>query len=198
MTAVAPGACHDFDVAGADRLLSRGEQLVFELRAHGKALIGPAIILVGVSSAASFIAATIPGGAGQAPLRLIIAAAALGVVLRWALWPFLRWYTTTYVLTTRRLVIRQGVLARQGHDVPLWRVSDVSFTRSLGQRVLGCGTLVIETSGAQQPIVVVDLPLVEQVQREVYRLTDDDRTRRAVETAGAPAVPDIGSGRDGT
>jgi len=177
-------------MAFADRLLSEGEQLVCELHAHGKALIGPALVLVGGCSAASFLAATIPAGSAQLPLRLIIAAVALGAVLRWAVWPFLRWYTTTYVLTTRRLVMRKGVLARQGHDLPLWRVTDVSFTRTLGQRLLGCGTLVIETAGGQEPLVVADLPLVEQVQLEMYRLTDHDQTRRAAETAVAPAVLD--------
>jgi uncharacterized membrane protein YdbT with pleckstrin-like domain len=210
MTAVASGACHHFDgtrqwtqgmgleksthMAFADRLLSEGEQLVFELRTHGKALIRPAIVLIAACSVASFLAATIPAGPAQPSLRFIIATVALGAVLRWSVWPFLRWYTTTYVLTTRRLVIRQGVLSRHGHDLPLWRVTDVSFSRTLGQRVLGCGTLVVETAGGPGPLVVADLPLVEYVQRELYRLTDHDQTRRAAETATAPAVLD----RDGT
>ena len=98
-------------MASADKLLSEGEHLVFELRTHGKALIGPAVLLVGGCATASFLASTIPAGPAQVPLRLIIAAVALAVVVRWAVWPFLRWYTTTYVLTTCRLVIRQGVLS---------------------------------------------------------------------------------------
>ena len=56
--------------------------------------------------------------------------------------PFLRWWTTVYVLTDRRLILREGLIARSGRDIPLGRINDVSFSHTAIERVLGCGTLV--------------------------------------------------------
>jgi len=153
-------------------LLGEGEQLVFELRAHAYRLARPALVLVGTSGAATYLAASVPDGPARVPLRLIITAVAAAVVGRWALWPFLTWYATTYVLSTRRLILRRGVIARQGQDVPLGRVTDASCRRSLFQRVLGCGTLTVQTAGEGGEIVIRDLPLVEEAQRELYQLVN--------------------------
>ncbi len=69
---------------------------------------------------------------------------ALLVLLRLVLVPFLRWWTTTYTFTdARRLITRSGILSRRGHDVPLNRISDISYDKSLLDRLLGCGTLVV-------------------------------------------------------
>jgi uncharacterized membrane protein YdbT with pleckstrin-like domain len=161
-------------------LLGAGEQLVFELRAHPYTLAAAALVLIATSGAASYLAAWIPDGPALVPLRLIICGVALVVVGRWVLWPFLTWYATTYVLSTRRLIIRRGVLARHGLDVPLWRVADASVRRSVFQRLFGCGTLAVQTSGERGEIVIRDLPLVEEAQRELYALVNG-----AIEAPGA-------------
>ena len=57
--------------------------------------------------------------------------------------PFLRWLTTTYTVTDRRLITRTGILSRRGHDIPLARISDVAYEHGLVDRMLGCGTLVV-------------------------------------------------------
>ena len=69
-------------------------------------------------------------------------------------------------------MIRQGVFARSGRDVPLTRVNDVSFHHSLIDRLLGCGTLTIESAGEHGQVELPEVPRVEQVQREVYRLVE--------------------------
>jgi uncharacterized membrane protein YdbT with pleckstrin-like domain len=86
------------------------------------------------------------------------------------------WWNTVYAVTTRRLVIREGVFAREGHDMPLTRLNDVSFAHSFWERLLGCGTLVVESAGERGQIELSDIPKVEQVQRTLYRLSDDART----------------------
>jgi hypothetical protein len=85
------------------------------------------------------------------------------------------WLNTTYAITTRRLVIRTGVLSRSGHDMPLSRLNDVSFSHNLLERMLGCGTLVVESGGEQGQLTLNDVPKVELVQRTLNRLSDDVR-----------------------
>ena len=86
--------------------------------------------------------------------------------------PYLRWRSTLIVVTTRRVVVRTGVLARSGRDVPLHRINDVTFSHSLFDRLLGCGTIVVESGGDRGQVVLDDVPHVEQVQRTLYDLAD--------------------------
>ncbi len=149
------------------------------MRPHVKELILPALVLLVVSPAATYLAAAMPDGDAQAWLRLVVAAVGLLVVLRWTVWPFLKWLTTSYVVTDRRLITRVGVVARSGRDMPLSRINDVTFEHTnLLERMLGCGTLVVESAGERGQLVLRDVPRVEEVQRDVYRLAEQDEERR--------------------
>lgn len=161
------------------RLLSDDEEVVIVLRPHGKKLVWPALLLLVVSPVATYGAAVVPAGEAQPWLRLAVGVLAGLVVLRFAVWPFLRWLTTSYVVTDRRLITRSGVITRQGRDLPLSRVKDVTFEHGgLLERMLRCGTVVVESDGERGQLVLRDVPRVEEVQRDVYRLADDDEQRR--------------------
>ena len=166
------------------RLLGDDERVVMAMRPHWKELVGPALVLLVVSPLATFAATVVSDGGPQRWLRLAVAVVALLVVLRWTVWPFLVWLTTAYVVTDRRLITRYGVVARVGRDMPLSRVNDVTFEHSsILERVLRCGTLVVESAGERGQLVLRDVPRVEEVQRDVYRLAeaDEERRRRAGE-----------------
>ena len=60
------------------------------------------------------------------------------------------------------LVTRAGILNKVGHDVPVARITNVAYERSLSDRVFGCGSLVFTTS-AEAPVVLTDIPKVEEV-----------------------------------
>jgi uncharacterized membrane protein YdbT with pleckstrin-like domain len=76
--------------------------------------------------------------------------------------PFLKWLTTTYTFTDRRIITRRGIINQTGHDLPLTRINNVAYERSLTDRMLGCGTLML-TTAAEQPVVLTDIPDVERV-----------------------------------
>lgn len=157
----------------AARLLAPGEAVVTSVRPHWKEIVPAALVLLVTAPAASYLAAVVPAGRWQTPLRWAVVGVAVLVVARWAAWPFLTWLSTTYALTTRRIITRAGVLARTGHDMPLSRVNDVSFAHSsLLERILRCGTLVVESGGERGQLVLRDVPGVEVLQREVYRLVE--------------------------
>ena len=161
------------------RLLGDDENIVMAMRPHIKELAVPTLVLLVVSPAATYLAARMPDGDAQRWLRLAVVAVAVLIVLRWTVWPFLKWITTAYVVTDRRLITRVGVIARSGRDMPLSRVNDVTFEHTnLLERMLGCGTLVVESAGERGQLVLRDVPRVEDVQRDVYRLAEQDEDRR--------------------
>jgi uncharacterized membrane protein YdbT with pleckstrin-like domain len=92
------------------------------------------------------------------------------VVLRWTVWPFLRWLSTTFTVTTERLITRAGVLNRTGRDIPLARINDIAYEQSLADRLVGAGTLVVSAASEQGRIVLDDLPRVHQVQLRLSEL----------------------------
>jgi uncharacterized membrane protein YdbT with pleckstrin-like domain len=145
------------------KLLGEDERVVTHTRTHWKALIGPVLVLLVVVGAASFLAAVVPDGSWQAVARIVIAAAALVLLSVWTIRPFLQWYFSTYTLTNRRLITRHGILNRSGRDIPLVRINDVSYEHHLMDRILRCGTLVIESAGERGQVVLPDVPHVERL-----------------------------------
>jgi uncharacterized membrane protein YdbT with pleckstrin-like domain len=144
------------------RLLGEDEHVVLHLRTHAKALVLPAAGLVLAGGLTGIGAALIPQAYrpwGQAAVAVV----GLTLALWWAIVPYLRWWTSTYTVTNHRLITREGILHRTGRDLPLGRVSDVSYDRSLSDRVLGCGTLVIATAADGGRVVLPDVPDVEDV-----------------------------------
>lgn len=166
------------------RLLSADEQIELDLHPHVKALVLPVLVLLVVVPVASFAAARVPPGSAQLPVRVGVLVVAL-VLLTWlTLLPFLRWLTTHYVVTDRRLIVRRGIVARSGRDMPLARINDISFSHTVIERLLRSGTLVVESGGERGQLVLDDVPGVELVQRRLYELAAayddrDDRDDRA-------------------
>ena len=89
--------------------------------------------------------------------------------------PLLRWRTTTYELTTKRLRTRFGIVTRRGRDIPLTRINDVSFEQGVLDRLLGAGRLVVESAGRHGQIVLTDIPHVKDVQATLFQLADEQR-----------------------
>jgi len=161
------------------KLLGDGEEVVMAMRPHWKEMVWPAVVLILTSPVATYLAAIVPDGSAQKWLRLTIGVIAILVVLRWTVWPFLKWLTTSYVVTDRRIITRVGVVARLGRDMPISRINDVTFEHSgILERVLGCGTLIVESAGERGQLVLRDVPRVEEVQRDVYKLAEADEERR--------------------
>jgi uncharacterized membrane protein YdbT with pleckstrin-like domain len=167
--------------------LSDGEELVLDLHPHWGRLFVPVLVLLVACLLAGFGVALIPHGGGQTIERWILIGVAAVVVIWLTILPYLRWLTTRYVLTTDRLVIRSGILARHGRDIPLNRINDVSFSETVLERMLRSGTLVVESAGERGQISLTDVPRVEHVQREVYRMVDEHMGR-------GPAAGDDGQG----
>jgi uncharacterized membrane protein YdbT with pleckstrin-like domain len=128
--------------------------------------------------AAALIAEVLIPSNSAAPVeRLVVAAVAILAVMLWLIVPVLRWRTTTYELTTRRLRVRSGIATRRGRDIPLARINDVSFEKGLLDRLLGSGRLVVESAGEHGQILLNDIPRVEYTQATLFRLVEEEQRR---------------------
>jgi uncharacterized membrane protein YdbT with pleckstrin-like domain len=161
--------------------LSEGERSVLKLHPHWKTVLVPMVILIVVAIVAAVLLIVIPHGRLGGPERIAVGAVALIVALTFTLVPLLRWRTTTYELTTRRFRLRYGILSRTGRDFPLIRISDVSFSHGLIDRMLGCGRLMIESAGEHGQLVLKEIPSVERVQATLFQLVEDEQARLARE-----------------
>jgi uncharacterized membrane protein YdbT with pleckstrin-like domain len=164
-------------MAFPENILDDGEEVLRNLRPHWRRVAVPVALLPIVVGLASFGWFTLPSGGARKPLRYVILVVALLILLRWSLRPVLFWLTTRYVVTNRRVLMRNGVLSRTGRDVPLTRVNDVSFSRTIVERCFGSGTLVIESAGDRGQVILRDVPTVEAVQRDIYRLVESEAQR---------------------
>ena len=163
------------------------EQTVLVLHPHWKTLIRPLFFAVIVVAAALLVeVAVIGNGKDAAPEQLAVAVVAILALMLWLMVPVLRWRTTTYVLTTRRLRMREGIVTRRGRDIPLVRINDISFEKGLLDRLLGAGRLVVESAGEHGQILLRDIPRVEEVQGTLFRLVEDEQRRLEREQRNQP------------
>jgi uncharacterized membrane protein YdbT with pleckstrin-like domain len=91
-------------------------------------------------------------------------------------WPLLVWRGTHYVFTDERILLQDGVIARERRDLPLNRVNDHVMSQSLLDRLFGCGTLTVDSIG-DQVAVLVAVPRAHHVQNLLYELIEQDRLR---------------------
>jgi uncharacterized membrane protein YdbT with pleckstrin-like domain len=164
-------------MAFPESVLDEGERVVRNLRPHWRRVAIPIALLPIVVGLASYGWFTLPDNGARRPLRYLILAVAVVALLWWSVRPLLFWLTTRYVVTNRRVLMRNGVLSRTGRDVPLTRVNDVSFRRTVVERMFGSGTLIVESAGDRGQVILTDVPQVEAVQRDIYRIVEDEAQR---------------------
>jgi uncharacterized membrane protein YdbT with pleckstrin-like domain len=153
-------------VALSRKLLNDGEHVVLSTRTHVKALLLPAVVLILVAGLGGYLS-SLPNGDHAGVWRLVTWVVAGMFIVWFVVAPFLQWLLTTYTFTSRRLITRTGVLTRRGHDIPLNRISDISYEKSLVDRIFGCGTLVVSDASELGRVELRDIPHVEQAQLTV-------------------------------
>ena len=161
------------------KLLNDGEHVILSTRTHVKALMLPAVVLMLVAGLAGYLSSQAHRAAHERIWQWVIWVVAALLIGWFVVAPFLRWLLTTYTFTSRRLITRTGVFTRRGHDIPLNRISDISYEKSLIDRMFGCGTLVVSDASELGRVELRDIPRVERAQLTV----SDELFHRADPTA---------------
>jgi membrane protein YdbS with pleckstrin-like domain len=147
-----------------------GEQVIVVTRPQPRRLILPALVFILVAALAAYASAWIVKGN---PARLVplvtpdwtpwlvgaCLAAAGWTLAAYCLPRVLSWQASRYILTSRRLVARYGLLRRRDQQVPLAAVRNVFIEQTLLQRSLRSGTISLDT-GYPSSTVIPDVPEV--------------------------------------
>lgn len=151
-------------------VLAPDEQLILHRHPHWKMLFWPVVTLI-VGTALAGFGGGLAYRTTEGTLRtvLLIAVPVLWVlVLLWrVVGPVLAWKTTHFIVTDRRVLVREGVLTHTGIDIPMSRISSVQFRHGIFDRLLGTGTLIIGSS-SEEPLEYDDIPDVQGVHSMLY------------------------------
>lgn len=180
--------------------LAPGEQVIAITRPQPRTLAGPAAAFIAAPAAAAFVSAwTLRGEAARlipvlsaawAPwIVLACALAAAWIWLAYCLPRLLRWQGTRYMLTSRRVVARYGMLRRRDEQVNLAAVRSVRVHQSVLQRILRSGNISLET-GYQGEVSLRDVPEAARFRDFVLDALDELPAGRDPETGGTPGHTD--------
>ncbi|MBY0441464.1 MAG: PH domain-containing protein [Mycobacteriaceae bacterium] len=154
-----------------DSAMAQGEQVVLHRHPHWKCLIRPSVVFIVVTGLAVFLTAVVNTQQWHQTVTNVSYAVIWGIWLLAIGWltlrPLLRWLTTHFVVTNRRVMFRQGVLTRSGIDIPLARINSVEFQDRISERIFRSGTLIIE-SASMDPLEFHDIPRLREVHALLY------------------------------
>jgi uncharacterized membrane protein YdbT with pleckstrin-like domain len=95
---------------------------------------------------------------------------ALVAVLRFVVNSIL-WWIERIVITDKRVMLAQGIITHNVGMMPLGKVTDLTFQRSFGGRILGYGTMIVESAGQIQALNRIDyMPRPEEIYEALSEL----------------------------
>ncbi len=95
---------------------------------------------------------------------------ALVAVVRFTVLTIL-WWIERIVITDKRVMLAEGFIVHKVGMMPLSKVTDLTFERSIGGRMLGYGTLIVESAGQIQALNRIDyMPRPEEVYEALSEL----------------------------
>jgi Bacterial PH domain/Short C-terminal domain len=102
------------------------------------------------------------------------------------------WATSYFVVTSDRVIHREGWIAKRSMEIPLEAINDVRFHQGVFERMIGAGDLIISSASEFGRQVFGDIRNPEEVQKTIYHQGELNKERmfrggRSAETpAGTP------------
>jgi Bacterial PH domain len=168
-------------VAIVAKYLLPAERVVIVHRRHWAVLAGP----ISITLAGLLVAFALDTGLPPAPLLRDIIWIAWAILLSWFFWHLMEWWFDRFIVTDRRIMLVTGIITRKVAMMPLVKVTDMSYERSLLARMLGYGQFIMESAGQDQALRRVDyVAQPDWLYREMCSLLFPPEPARAT---GAPA-----------
>ena len=102
---------------------------------------------------------------------------ALAAVVRFTLITFL-WWIERIVITDKRVMLAQGIITHKVGMMPLSKVTDLTFERTITGRMLGYGTIVVESAGQIQALNRIEyMPRPEEIYEALSELIFGEKGR---------------------
>jgi len=173
-------------------LLNEGEELSLDLRPHwwyfAKNFLGGLVLIV-ILIGLAFVPDSSSSSATTDLLDVFNKYSMIlwfiGLLL-WALTvasAYLKWMFTLFVVTSDRIIYRSGIIAKRGTEIPLESVNNINFNQSIFERIIGAGTLEVESAGQDGQTTFRDVRHPDAVQQEIYRCMEMNIKKTASYTA---------------
>ncbi len=134
------------------------EMLVARFRSHARRLFWSALVLICVCGVTAYFYGNL-----RAPFEdwMLLAGAAVTVLLLVVV-PYVAWISRTYTITTRRVIVREGLGSRRRRELSHTRGYSIAVRRGLLQRIWGAGTITL-SNGVDAPLRLLNVPSVNLV-----------------------------------
>jgi uncharacterized membrane protein YdbT with pleckstrin-like domain len=146
------------------RLLVEGEELVFDLRPHWIALVTPAIATVATLAVMIALYRTFE----ESVLDTVVGVSGTLFLLAFPVRKLVDWLTSHFVVTSDRIIHRRGFIAKYSMEIPLEAINDVRFDQGVVDRIIGAGTLVVQSASEAGRQVFDHIRQPEEVQKTIY------------------------------
>jgi len=87
------------------------------------------------------------------------------------------WLTSHFVVTSTRVVHRQGWIAKRSIEIPLDKINDIRFDQGIFDRMVGAGDLTIRSASEDGPTTFEDVRHPEEVQKTIYGATESKQNQ---------------------
>ena len=148
--------------------LNTNETIALDMHPHWWYFAEPAFALLASIILGIVVITQTDSGTDGRKVAGIAVVALLIITALWLIGRYLKWLTTNFVITSQRLIFRQGVVAKSGIEIPLERVNNVNFSQSVFERMLGAGDLLIESGGEDGQQRFTDIRHPDKVQNLVH------------------------------
>ncbi|HEU4329901.1 MAG TPA: PH domain-containing protein [Lapillicoccus sp.] len=162
-----------------ENVLTSGEKVEKSLHPHWRTVVSPFLIGAILIAVSIYVAYLTPDDTQGNWIQWITVGIAVLIAIPLVIIPLMAWRTTHYVITTHRVMVRKGIISKSGKDITLSKITDVSFSQTGLDRMLGSGTLSIESAGDSPNEAFEAIPRSDRVQQLLNHLIDQDANRRA-------------------
>lgn len=143
----------------AEKNLAPGESIVYRARYHW-IYYRTALVLLLVSAVLAlwwWLASRLPGAQSASPVFGNLALLFLGAAVAAFLVRRVRNAADEFVVTNRRVMRKIGIFAREAEHAPIEKIQDVTIDQGVMARLLGYGTVALETASERGRIVFPDI-----------------------------------------
>lgn len=163
-----------------ENVLTANEKVERSLHPHWMTVLVPSVLAIVLIAIAIVVAVVTPDTSGWNIFQWVVVGLAVIAFIVLSVVPFLRWRTTHYVITDKRVMVRRGILSKSGKDIGLSKITDVSFNQSFLDRIIRAGSLHIESAGDSPDEDLENIPRSNEVQQFLNRLVEQDQHRQGM------------------
>ena len=160
-----------------DEYLLDSERRVIRVRLHWASLAWDTFEAVALLAVCVMVSYLLPPQGWL--IQNVLWYAALAVIVRYA-YVVLSWWVERIVVTDKRILMTTGLFTTRVLMMPISKVTDLTYKRTVNGRMLGYGTMIVESAGQIQALNNIEyLPRAEQVYDAISELVFGDKEAQA-------------------